>query len=119
MLTGVAAERKDPEYDAIEVKPTHRVVVIEGIYLAMSTPEPWNEGAEQFDEIHLLTISETVARQRIISRHLQTGLAKDEDAAAHRADMNDLPNGLGMLENLSADHITSRIPSIDEIEFAS
>lgn len=68
------------------MKPSHRIVVVEGIYLGMGSPEPWNEAAAQFDEIHVLQIHPDLARDRIIKRHVQTGLAEDETAAAHRGE---------------------------------
>lgn len=139
-LAFTLTERKDPEYDAIEVKPSHRIVVVEGIYLGMQSPEPWNQAAELFDEIHVLQIRPDLARDRIIKRHVQTGLADDETGAAQRgvvppfasryvsqtyrlffdtADQNDLPNGLYMLEHLYKDRVTSEITSVNEAEFAA
>lgn len=137
-LSLLFAERKDPDFDAIEIKPSHRIVVVEGIYLAMGAPAPWGEAAEQFDEIHLLDIDLGVARERITKRHVQTGLAEDEAGGLKRgalmfkaffarpssldslaADENDLPNGRFMLERVYKDQLTSVIKSVNEDGFAT
>jgi pantothenate kinase len=53
----------------------------------------WKEAAELMDELWFVEVDEAVARKRLIKRHVKSGVAKDEDEAAKRADENDLVNG--------------------------
>lgn len=103
----------------IGIAKSVRVVVFEGNYLSMGpgglssaagagkveggegsakevqmpiAPE-WKEAAELMDELWFVEVDEAVARKRLIKRHVKSGIAKDEEEAARRADENDLVNG--------------------------
>lgn len=69
--------------DAITIGTNHRIVIIEGIYLAMNE-EPWVSGAAYFDDIYLIAVDETLARARILERHVRTGVTPDLESAAER-----------------------------------
>lgn len=58
----------------------------------------WNRAAELLDELWFVEVDERIARQRLIARHVKTGVAKDEAEAAIRADENDLVNGREIME---------------------
>ena len=85
---------KDPVADDIPIAATSRIVVFEGNYLSLGTGAPeWREAAELMDELWFVEVEEEVARQRLIQRHVASGIASDEVDAAERADGNDLVNG--------------------------
>lgn len=83
---------KDPKEDDIAILPTHRIVVFEGNYIALDR-EPWNLAAGLMDELWFVDVDFEVARRRLIKRHVQAGIAKDEEEADRRARENDLVNG--------------------------
>nr|POE85468.1 putative uridine kinase [Quercus suber] len=85
---------KDPVADDIAIAKTARVVVFEGNYLSLGNgATEWKDAAELMDELWFVEVKEEVARQRLIQRHVASGIAADEDEAAKRADENDLVNG--------------------------
>ena len=79
--------RKDPDFDAIAILPQHRLVLIEGLYVCRSD---WP--AHLLDERWLLDTDPALARQRLIARHLSSGIVTTEDEAVIRADGSDAEN---------------------------
>ena len=88
---------KDPVAAAISISPLHRIVVLEGNYLALDKA-PWSDAAKLMDEVWFLDVDFAVARRRLVKRHVAAGLAGDEEAAGRRADENDLVNGKMIVE---------------------
>ena len=78
---------KDPEPDAIAVLPSHKLVLIEGLYVCRSD---WP--SDLLDERWLLDTDPTLARQRLIARHLASGIAQTTEEATERADGSDAAN---------------------------
>uniref|UniRef100_L2G4T5 Phosphoribulokinase uridine kinase family protein n=2 Tax=Colletotrichum fructicola (strain Nara gc5) TaxID=1213859 RepID=L2G4T5_COLFN len=83
---------KDPKPDDIAILPSHRIVVFEGNYVALDK-DPWNAAARLMDELWFVDVDFEVARRRLVKRHVQAGIAKDEEEADKRARENDLVNG--------------------------
>ncbi|KKA30976.1 hypothetical protein TD95_001318 [Thielaviopsis punctulata] len=98
---------KDPVQAAIAVPPECRVVVCEGNYLALNK-EPWKAAAQRYDEVWLVEVARETARERLVRRHVQAGIAASVEEAEKRADENDLVNGDEILANL-IDRIDERI----------
>ncbi|KAJ8103522.1 P-loop containing nucleoside triphosphate hydrolase protein [Lipomyces tetrasporus] len=94
---------KDPVEDDIEILPTDRIVIIEGNYLHLQD-EPWHQIAGLMDELWFVRVEREIARQRIIHRHIEAGIAKDEGEAAKRADENDLVNGDYIIQHSLTPH---------------
>jgi pantothenate kinase len=114
---------KDPVEGRIGVPSTVRIVVFEGNYLSLGktssssskesdkegeetgeddparkiAPE-WKAAAELMDELWFVEVEESIARKRLIRRHVASGICEDEEEAARRADENDLVNGRQILE---------------------
>jgi pantothenate kinase len=82
---------KDPTPDAVTILPEHRIVVIEGLYAFLSLP-PWREAGKLLDERWLVEIDQTVASDRVVKRHVATGVTKDLEEAQWRAAENDIPS---------------------------
>ena len=90
---------KDPVADDIPIAVSSRIVVFEGNYCSLGTGAPeWKEAAELMDELWFVDVEEDVARQRLIKRHVKSGVAANEDEARRRADENDLVNGKEIVE---------------------
>jgi pantothenate kinase len=89
---------KDPVKDDIPISPQMRICVFEGNYCALSK-SPWSEAAALMDEVWFVSVDFEIAKTRLIRRHVEAGIAEDEEAAARRADENDLVNGREIVEN--------------------
>ncbi|KAI9737749.1 MAG: hypothetical protein M1834_009117 [Cirrosporium novae-zelandiae] len=83
---------KDPVEDDIPIHPYSRILVFEGNYVALDET-PWKEAAVLMDEVWFMDVGEDVARERLVSRHVKAGIAKDEEEAGRRIEGNDLVNG--------------------------
>lgn len=91
---------KDPVPDDIPIAASSRIVVFEGNYCSLGSGAPeWKEAAELMDELWFVDVEEDVARQRLIKRHVASGVAPNEEEAARRADENDLVNGKQIIES--------------------
>lgn len=82
---------KDPIPGAISVCPHHRIVVIEGLYTFLSI-DPWTEAGRLLDERWFIQLEAIKARERLVQRHVMTGVAKDMEKAVSRANENDGPS---------------------------
>ena len=50
------------------------------------------------DELWFVEVDFGVARKRLVKRHVEAGIAADEEEAGRRADENDLVNGREIVE---------------------
>ena len=86
--------KKDPVENDIPIRKSARVVIMEGNYLSLGSGAPeWKEAAEMMDELWFVEVDFDVAKQRLVKRHVASGIASNEAEAAKRADENDLVNG--------------------------
>ncbi|EAL90117.1 hypothetical protein KXW98_000143 [Aspergillus fumigatus] len=89
---------KDPVDDDIPIAPTSRIIFFEGNYLSLNK-EPWSSAAKLMDELWFVEVDFETARKRLVRRHVQAGIAKDEAEADKRAMENDLVNGQEIVDN--------------------
>ncbi|KAH7325820.1 P-loop containing nucleoside triphosphate hydrolase protein [Stachybotrys elegans] len=89
---------KDPKEDDIAVLPTHRIVVLEGNYLALDQ-DVWRDAAALLDEKWFVDVDFEVARKRLRERHVRAGIATDLEDGDRRAVQNDLVNGRVIVED--------------------
>jgi pantothenate kinase len=82
---------KDPEPHAVAIHPHHRIIIIEGLYTFLSI-NPWVEGSRLLDERWFIKTDTDKVIERIVKRHVVTGVAKDEEEAVWRANENDMPS---------------------------
>ncbi|WP_319498505.1 nucleoside/nucleotide kinase family protein [uncultured Cohaesibacter sp.] len=86
---------------SIEILPTTPIIVVEGNYLLLRM-EPWNALAEWFTASVFINPGLDVLTRRLNARWLKYGL--DPEAAARRAETNDLVNArLVLAESITAD----------------
>ncbi|KAL0573838.1 hypothetical protein V5O48_008102 [Marasmius crinis-equi] len=91
--------KKDPEPDTVFIHPYHRIVIIEGLYTTLDV-DSWGDAARLLDERWYLELSIEEAQQRLVKRHVKSGVAKDEKEAVWRAENNDMPNGRFVIANM-------------------
>ncbi|KAI0307434.1 P-loop containing nucleoside triphosphate hydrolase protein [Multifurca ochricompacta] len=106
---------KDPTPHNITILPEHRIVIIEGLYTFLSL-SPWDEAGKLLDERWLVKVDPTVASDRIVKRHVASGITKDLEEARWRSTENDTPNGLFLLSNSLEP--TRYIESVDDPKYA-
>lgn len=53
----------------------------------------WREAGELMDEIWYVEVGEERARERLVRRHVASGICRDEEEAERRVGENDLVNG--------------------------
>lgn len=87
----------------IAVDSQVRVAVVEGNYLAFDEP-PWTSLAGLWDLSVFLSVAEETLRSRLLERWRDFGF--NETEAARRAEENDLPNALRVLERRVATSLT-------------
>ena len=83
----------------IPIPASSRIVVMEGNYLSLGSGErEWREATELMDELWFVDVDFGVARERLVRRHVESGVAGDREEAGRRADENDLVNGREIVE---------------------
>ena len=96
--------QRDPIEEDIRLDRSHRIVIVEGIYLLLDDP-PWCQLREAFDESWFLDVDIEICMDRVRSRFLAMGL--DRQAADARVDGNDRLNAqlAGRASRASADRL--------------
>lgn len=89
---------KDPIEDDIVIDPSVDIVIIEGNYTSLKD-ESWTNLSLFVDDTWFISTPESVVRSRIIKRHLEAGIANNEEEAIERADGSDLQNAKYIIEN--------------------
>ncbi|GAA5822486.1 hypothetical protein JCM5353_000525 [Sporobolomyces roseus] len=107
---------KDPTPSPSPILPNHRIIIIEGLYTLLDI-EPWSEATKELDVKIWVECERSVARERLIERHLESGIEPDRQAAEERVDDSDMLNGEYIRDNLVEP--TLRVDSVDDPIFAS
>lgn len=102
---------KDPVANDIVIPPTARIVLLEGLYLALNE-EPWRGAAKLMDELWFIDVPMDIAIERLVQRHVATGLSPDFHHARTRVMASDMQNGQYLLDHRL--RIDDMIPSIDD-----
>lgn len=89
---------KDPKEDDITILPSHRIVIVEGLYLTLDK-DIWRDAAKVFDEIWFVNVDREVARKRLGARHVRAGIVNTLEEGDKRARENDLVNGDEIMAN--------------------
>ena len=84
--------KKDPVEDDISILRSARVVVFEGLYVAMDE-KPWSDAAELMDEIWFVDVPFDVGVERLVVRNFAAGLSPSAEHARTRVMKSDMPNG--------------------------
>lgn len=78
---------KDPLPSPHLILPSHRIIIVEGLYTLLDTPE-WIESTRMMDLKIYVQCAREVARSRLIRRHLLDGVESSEVAARERGKYN-------------------------------
>ncbi|CUM64157.1 uncharacterized protein PRCAT00001749001 [Priceomyces carsonii] len=91
-------ELKDPSEGKIIITGDTNIIVIEGNYVLLND-ENWNEISIHADDSWFMDTPLSVVRDRIIKRHVQSGIVVNEQEAIKRVDESDLLNAKYILAN--------------------
>lgn len=89
---------KDPVENGVVIPQDTQVVLVEGNYVSLNEPV-WKEIKDHVDESWFISIPLDLVRNRVIVRHLSSGVCKTQLEAEIRTDSNDLVNARYILEN--------------------
>ena len=109
---------KDPVQNGKSIMKHHHIVIVEGLYLFLDE-EPWkSKVSPYFNERWLLQCDWDLAEQRIIKRHVESGVTDNKQSALLRWNDNDKPNGQFLLKQLDRDrlHVVLRSLSSGQIQ---
>ena len=88
---------KDPVENDIGIPPTARVIVFEGLYVAMDS-EGWRDAAELMDELWAIEISMAIAEARVAKRNFGAGLSATLEESMARTRASDMRNAREVLD---------------------
>lgn len=89
---------KDPVENDILIDKNTKIVILEGNYVSLKDLY-WNEIGEYVDESWFIDIPLDLARDRLIKRHVETGVTDDMAQAIERVDGTDLLNAEYIVQN--------------------
>lgn len=89
---------KDPVENDILIDKDTKIVILEGNYLSLRDPY-WSDIEKYVDEAWFVDIPLELARERLIRRHVETGVTANETDATARVDGTDLLNAKYILQN--------------------
>ena len=79
---------KEPVKASIKIGRTTAIVILEGNYVNLDRA-PWRDAAELFDVKFMVMVDRLVAKQRLIKRHVGSGICADEESARARVEGTD------------------------------
>ena len=88
---------KDPIENDIGIPRTARVVIFEGLYVAMNR-EGWRDAAELMDELWAIDTSIAVAESRVAKRNFAAGISSTLEESLARTRASDMRNAREVLD---------------------
>lgn len=107
---------KDPVEDDISVDPAARIVVFEGLYLSLGRGL-WKEVGREMDELWFLEVARDVATERVVERHVLSGVCDSREEAVARATGSDSLNADEIIRDRVEAHEV--IHSMDDAKWKS
>ncbi|RMD41111.1 hypothetical protein DV735_g4048, partial [Chaetothyriales sp. CBS 134920] len=83
---------KDPVPGDVGIPPTARIVVFEGLYVALDR-EGWRDAAELMDELWFVEVPFDIASERVAKRNYAAGISASLEESRARTEANDMRNG--------------------------
>jgi pantothenate kinase len=88
---------KDPVQNDIGIPPTARIIIFEGLYVAMNRPG-WKDAAELMDEIWYVETSIAVAEARVAKRNFAAGISATLEDSMARTRASDMRNAREVMD---------------------
>ncbi|KAI8885376.1 P-loop containing nucleoside triphosphate hydrolase protein [Backusella circina FSU 941] len=91
----------DPVENDIYISKHHFIIIVEGLYLNLEEPAPWNQIPALLDESWFIPISIDASRKRTSQRHFQCGLTDTLEKGIERYNNNDILNAEFVLNHMT------------------
>ncbi|ODV79090.1 P-loop containing nucleoside triphosphate hydrolase protein [Suhomyces tanzawaensis NRRL Y-17324] len=89
---------KDPLENDLTIEPDVGIVILEGNYLSLKD-DVWTEISNYVDETWICKAPLDLVHQRLVKRHLESGIAANQQEAEERAGGSDFDNAKYILEH--------------------
>ncbi|POW12560.1 hypothetical protein PSTT_04299 [Puccinia striiformis] len=96
---GFSHTLKDPIERQIAILPTHKIIILEGLYTSLQSNPAWKQASLMIHTPIRIDVHPDIARLRLVNRHLVSGICDHRSQAEQRVDSNDGPNGEFLLQN--------------------
>ncbi|KAH9471978.1 hypothetical protein Pst134EA_002606 [Puccinia striiformis f. sp. tritici] len=96
---GFSHTLKDPIERQIAILPTHKIIILEGLYTSLQSNPVWKQASLMVHTPIRIDVHPDIARLRLVNRHLISGICDHRSQAEQRVDSNDGPNGDFLLKN--------------------
>ena len=100
---------QDPVERGVTIGYGETIVLIEGLYTFLPDWKIHGLAPSIFDMRLFIHAPRSIVESRIINRHVHSGICKDNQEALRRWHMNDLPNGLLVIESIEKMQSTNSI----------
>ena len=90
---------KDPHPSPTPILPTHRIVIVEGLYTLLDI-SGWSDCAELFDFRVYVDTEKEVCRERVVNRNFAAGIMDDMDKLRDRGERKGNELHLTTVENV-------------------
>jgi pantothenate kinase len=107
---------KDPIQNDIAIPPTARIVLFEGLYVALDEPG-WREANKLMDETWFVDVSIATATERVAKRNFGAGISASLEESLKRTEASDMRNARHVLDNRLP--VQEVIPSLEDESWRS
>ncbi|RMZ78779.1 hypothetical protein DV738_g3672, partial [Chaetothyriales sp. CBS 135597] len=107
---------KDPVPNDIGIPATARIVVFEGLYIALDR-EGWRDAAKLMDELWFVEVPFPVASERVAKRNYAAGISSSLEESIARTEANDMRNGREVVAERLPVH--ELVQSVDDVKWRS
>ncbi|KAH9820182.1 P-loop containing nucleoside triphosphate hydrolase protein [Melampsora americana] len=91
---------KDPVEGGIMIQPHEEIILLEGLYALFNESPDWAEASKKLDFKVLIEVSNSVSGERLVQRHLKSGICDDAEEARQRVETNDAPNSDRLMRHM-------------------
>lgn len=91
---------KDPVEGGIVIQPHEQIILLEGLYALFNESPDWTEACEKLDFKVLIKVSNSVSGERLVQRHMRSGICDDPEEARQRVETNDAPNSDRLMRHM-------------------
>ncbi|EGG07583.1 uncharacterized protein MELLADRAFT_105544 [Melampsora larici-populina 98AG31] len=91
---------KDPVEGGIVIQPDEQIILLEGLYALFNESPDWAEACKKLDFKVLIEVSNSVSGERLVQRHMRSGICDDPAEARQRVETNDAPNSDRLMRHM-------------------
>lgn len=77
---------KDPVEGGVMVEIEDQIIILEGLYTLFTETEDWARASQKIDFKVLVRVPDSVSEERLVQRHVRSGICQDEEEATRRGE---------------------------------